>query len=134
MQDKIPLPTDNIYKFYALFGLIIMLTSSTMFFIRHKDYNQAAFERYIPMELLKSETNLSAENKIRLNLLTEQAKIDKEDQKLELGIYMNVFLLGIVLSIYGFTSWHKKIQPKQDELLDLQIKKLKFEVEMMIKQ
>jgi len=27
MESKIPLPTDNIYKFYALFGLLLFITS-----------------------------------------------------------------------------------------------------------
>jgi len=26
MESKIPLPTDNIYKFYALFGLMLLIT------------------------------------------------------------------------------------------------------------
>lgn len=25
MENKIPLPTDNIYKFYALFGLLLLV-------------------------------------------------------------------------------------------------------------
>ena len=25
MESKIPLPTDNIYKFYALFGLLLFI-------------------------------------------------------------------------------------------------------------
>lgn len=27
MESKIPLPTDNIFKFYALFGVLILIAS-----------------------------------------------------------------------------------------------------------
>ena len=57
MEPRIPLPTDNIYKFYALFGLVVLLTTAIMFFIRHEHYNSMAFDMYVPLEMLKEKTH-----------------------------------------------------------------------------
>lgn len=78
MLSKIPLPTDNIYKFYALFGLLILLTTGVMFFIRHTEYNNMAFERYIPIEVLKAKSIqgiLSADESHKLYILQQQQLI-----------------------------------------------------------
>ncbi|MEH6348385.1 MAG: hypothetical protein V7785_25060 [Bermanella sp.] len=37
--------------------------------------------------------------------------------------------ISILLMSYGFRQWHTKIQPKQDEYFDLQLQKLKQEIE-----
>ena len=134
MQSRIPLPTDNIYKFYALFGLLVMLTTAIMFFIRHEDYNKAAFNRYIPLETLKQKNKLTSDEKLELFLLEQQSKIAKSDQSFEFGIYFLCFIIvGAGMTIYGFYNWHNKIQPRQDELLDLQIRKLKSEIKALDK-
>ena len=37
MEDKIPIPTDNIYKFYALFGLVLFIFCAGSFiFVQEK--------------------------------------------------------------------------------------------------
>ena len=134
MQSKIALPTDNIYKFYAMFGLLILLTSGVMFFMRHEYYNSMAFERYIPLETLKAKNTQTKEEKAQLYLLEQKAIIAKSDEKLELSIYLFFFLFGICLTIYGFHHWQTKIQPKQDKLLDLQIQKIEDEIKVSNRQ
>lgn len=128
MESKIPLPTDNVYKFYALFGLLVILTTSIMFFIRHEYYNKAAFDSYIPTQTLKQQKELSSDKKLELFILEEKSKIAKSDQGVELGVYIIFFLAGIVITFWGFSYWHKEIQPKQDKLIDLQILKLECEI------
>ena len=129
MQSRIPLPTDNIYKFYALLGLLILLTTAIMFFTRHIHYNSMAFDRYIPMEILKAKKTLNKDEARELLVFEERAKMDESDEDVELGIYAFFFLtLGVGFTVYGFGYWHTKIQPKQDRLLDLQIQKLEKEI------
>lgn len=135
MQSRIPLPTDNIYKFYSLFGLLILITTSIMFFIRHEHYNAMAFKRYIPMETLKSKAQPTEEEKLELFLLEQKSKIAISNKDVELGLYLTIFFLfGGGFSVYGFYHWHTKIQPKQDKLLDLQIDKLENEAKVFNKQ
>ncbi|QDE31987.1 hypothetical protein [Shewanella polaris] len=135
MQSKIPLPTDNIYKFYALLGLLILLTTAIMFFIRHEHYNSMAFDRYIPMETLKAKETLNEDENLELFLYEQKAEIAKSNKDLELGIYLTCFFVfGGGFTAYGFHHWHTKIQPKQDRLLDLQIQKSENDVKAFNKQ
>jgi len=130
VQSRIPLPTDNIYKFYALLGLLILLTTAIMFFIRNEHYNTVAFERYIPMEILKAKKNsLNEDEKLELFVYEQKAELDKANKEFEFFIYVMCFIfLGVGFTAYGFYQWHSKIQPKQDRLLDLQIQKLENDV------
>lgn len=134
MEPKIPLPTDNIYKFYALFGLVILLTAAIMFFIRHEHYNSMAYEIYVPLEILKTKKDLTEEEQKKLFLLKRKSEIDMSDKNFELGIYFFCFFIfGCGLTIYGFHHWHTQIQPLQDKLLRLQIKKYESELRAVVK-
>lgn len=129
MNPNIPIPTDNVYKFYAMFGLVIMLTTAIMFFIRHEEYNRRAFERHVPMKLLETNQDLNDQQKHELYLYGQKAGIDKSNKKLELSLYMFLFVLpGAFLTTYGFFMWHTKIQPVQDKLFELQLERLRIEV------
>ncbi|MDF3125561.1 hypothetical protein [Rheinheimera sp. 1928-s] len=135
MQSRIPLPTDNVYKFYAMFGLLILLTTGIMFFIRHEYYNSMAFERLVPIETLKAKNKPTAAEKLELYLLEQKAEIAKLNKEFELGIYSSCFLIfGLGFTSSGFYYWHTKIQPMQDKLLELQVKKAEYEVRALHQQ
>lgn len=91
MNQNVPIPTDNVYKFYAMFGLVVMLTTAIMFFIRHEEYNRRAFERHIPMKLLKSKEDLDDQQTHELYLYEQKAGIDESNKKFELSLYMFLF-------------------------------------------
>ena len=134
MQSKIPLPTDNIYKFYALLGLLILFTTAVMFFVRHEHYNVMAFQRYIPMETLKAKEKLNENEKLELQVMEGKAQIARSNKQFELVVYMFCFIFfGGGFTAYGFRKWHSEIQPKQDRLLDLQILKLEHELRTLNK-
>jgi hypothetical protein len=128
MESKIPLPTDNVYKFYALFGLLVILTAAIMSFIRHDYYNKIAFDSYIPIQTLKHQKDLSDDKKLELLTLEQKAKIARSDQDAEFTVYVISFFVGLGMTIFGFSWWHKEIQPQQDKLIDLQIRKLECEI------
>ncbi|WP_445355695.1 hypothetical protein ACJJI5_05005 [Microbulbifer sp. EKSA008] len=128
MLTRVPVPTDNIYKFYALSGVLVLLTTLVLFFLRNDYYNARAFERYLPAENLKAKETLTPEEKRKLYWYEEQARIDEAHKDAELFFYLAIFLgFGFFLTSYGFHQWHTKIQPKQDRLLQLQIRKLELE-------
>lgn len=130
MNPNIPIPTDNIFKFYAMLGLVVMLTTAVMFFSRHEEYNHRAFERYVPMRLLELKPSLDEEEKARLFVFKEQFRIDKSNKKIELGVYILSFIfLGFLPTLYGFLRWHMVIQPQQDKILDLQITNMEAQIE-----
>lgn len=123
MQTRIPLPTDNIYKFYALFGLLVFISSMVLFVTTYTTFQSRSVERTIELSVLTNLETLSAKQKATKEVLEVLAVVDKSDKKTFLR-YIGVFLsIGLLLIYYGFRKWHKEIQPKQDKLLDLEIKK-----------
>ena len=135
-MDKIPLPTDNIYKFYALFGLLLFIFSVGATIALSKNTNENVYKLYVELESLKlpsieeMATHKDAPHptfvrKALLERLIEVAKSDKKTMEVLLAVVTFVGGLGVV---YGFGKWHKDIQPIQDEMLELQLEKLRREV------
>lgn len=53
MENKIPLPTDSIYKFYALFGLLLFIFSIGSTIYVSRSTNELVFTSAIEFETLK---------------------------------------------------------------------------------
>ncbi len=134
MQSKIPLPTDNIFKFYALFGLLLLIASLFFFTQLISSYNDKAFDRYIKLEVLNAIEKLTSEQKARKEILETQKEIDKFDKQLYLNGISVFIALSILSMFFGFHQWHTKIQPMQDKASELSIEKLKLEIKALNKQ
>jgi len=128
MHSRVPLPTDNIFKFYALFGLLISIFCLSSIIFVNKTTNELIFETIIEQETL---------NVIIQPTVTQQAKKRVLQRKLEIALSDKLFfqvVAGIFLSAggymtyYGFKRWHNEIQPLQDEITKLSIQKLKNEL------
>ena len=128
MESRIPIATDNIYKFYALFGLFVFISSFVTFTYVYTYYYELSYKNAMELEVLNAKTDLSQEENIRKKILEARMKIDVSNKYAYTAILCAVGALGVLGIIYGFTQWHSKVQPKQDMLLDLQIEKLKHEI------
>jgi len=134
MLSKMSLPTDNIYKFYAIFGLLLLITSLFLFTQLVSNYNNKAFDRYIDLEILKAVNKPNAEQKAKKEILEAKKDIDTSDKNFYLtclGLFVGLSLFSM---LYGFYQWHNKIQPMQDKAEKLNIYKLKLEVKILKKQ
>ena len=142
---KLPtLPTDNLYKFLALTGLVVALAS--VIFPYSKEYDSAIDmmeilqerkllvieTKYLKVEveaIRKTETHGDAsiqlleklkEIELRDALLT--AKREQQDY-IQLHIELlnkyskRSFVIGIILSALGFLLWYFKVQRYQDKRL-----------------
>ncbi len=130
MESKIPLPTDNIYKFYALFGLLLVIFGFGALIYVNQSTNNLIYGVIVEYHTLK---NIPAEARS----LVEEATFQVLDRKLDVAVRNKfVFLsaVGAIIAIggymlwYGFRVWHTVLQPMQDEITRLNIKKLKQEV------
>ncbi|WP_318487228.1 hypothetical protein [Photobacterium leiognathi] len=121
MQSKIPLPTDNIYKFYALFGLLLLFASTFAFLSIHHSYNEQGYKNYVELKVLEELPDLTKEQEARKFILEKQNEISISDKK---------FFLDII----GFFQWHAKIQPIQDEIVSKQLEKLDVEIKLLKQQ
>tara|TARA_B110000438_G_scaffold281099_1_gene306951 strand:+ start:559 stop:993 length:435 start_codon:yes stop_codon:yes gene_type:complete len=133
LNSKVPLPTDNIYKFYSLFGLVLLITSCILFIQTYNSFQQSAFERYIELEVLKSQIELSSKDTARKTAFETQAKIDVSNKDLYMQFIGAFIGFSFLLIFYGFKKWHQKIQPQQDLITQLQIDKLTIEISMLKK-
>ena len=129
MESKIPLPTDNIYKFCALFGVLLFLTSIVSIVWVGNSTNETVYSLVKEYESIpggeeedKDETSLAKTIEALINAQVENRDIYNKGLGAAIG-------LSILLMFYGFREWHYKIQPKQNEYFDLQLQKLKQEVE-----
>lgn len=133
MQTRISLPTDNIYKFYAIFGLLLLISSMVLFVTVYSTFQERAFSRFLELKVLTEVKDLTAQQVAKKELLSTQAKIDASDKETYLSS-IGVFLtISLVLIFFGFWRWHKYIQPKQDLLLARQIEKIEIEIKMLNK-
>lgn len=130
MDSRIPLPTDNIYKFYALFGLLLFVFGIGSIIYVNQSTNNLVYEIIVEYHTLK---NIPEEARS----LAEEATFQVLDRKLDVAVRDKVFYssgIGAIIAIgmfmiwYGFRAWHTVIQPMQDEITRLNIKKLKQEV------
>ncbi len=134
MQSRVPLPTDNIYKFYALFGLLLFLSCTYAFVNLQQSYNERIFKRHVELKTLQDITELNATQLATREILERQAKIDASDKKFFLNSIAVFFSIAILLMFYGFQQWHTKIQPQQDEILKRNLDKIDLEIKMLKKQ
>ncbi|HOI52754.1 MAG TPA: hypothetical protein PLN02_10290 [Azonexus sp.] len=128
MENKIPLPTDSIYKFYALFGLLVFVfcVGATIYISRST--NDLIFTSSIEYETLKTiekPTTVEVAKREGIEKRVEVALADKTFFLRALGV---IAALGMLTMAYGFLKWHREIQPIQDETARLQLAKLRHEV------
>lgn len=128
MESQIPIPTDNIFKFYALFGLLILVFSLGSSIYLTKSTNELLFTAVVELETLKALPHPSPVDEVRKQVLQRKIEIASDDKKTlqaGCGILAGFAVIGLV---YGFRKWHSEIQPVQDELARLQLRKLQAEV------
>lgn len=128
MESKIPLPTDNIYKFYALFALFVFIFSIGAILYINQTHNDRVLLLYPELEALKHSQDLSPRDQTRRDLLQTLFEVQKSDLKFyksALGLLSGIAFWGMM---YGFWCWHRKVQPRIDEAnrIQLEISKLQL--------
>jgi hypothetical protein len=128
MTPSLAIPTDNIYKFSCLFGLALIIVAAFSFITTYAttlDRKVKYSETIIQLESKGSRTKI--ENDV-LELNTKLLDVTKTNEKninYAIGV---LFGLGFLLSYYGAENWYKKVQLRDDHLMQLQSQKLELEV------
>ena len=151
-MDIPQLPTDNLYKFKALVGVVLAVfvfcfpALKTMELrLQSYDLNTHIEKLKIETEFLSNELKLLRENKNPTNeelkvidqkgllnqtraaeLLGDNAKIEYQRGMLKASVIFMIIgsLLGLTLAVSGFREWHFHVQHPQDVLLRLQVESL----------
>ncbi len=127
MLNRVPLPTDNIFKFYALFGLLLVLFGVGATLYVSKSTNNFIFEVAVEYETLKANPVRSISEEARFQILQKKFEVSRKDKNFFNTSLAIIICIGICMMLYGFKKWHTEIQPIQDEIARLNLKKLKKE-------
>ncbi|WP_252274183.1 hypothetical protein [Pseudomonas subflava] len=136
MEGKIPVPTDNIFKFYALFSLLIFVFCwGTLIFV-NQSTNRTVFASVIELQELESLQDPSPVDEAKSAILKRQLEIAKADKRFYVALLGALSGLSVLGGFYGFRRWHSELQPLVDEtarvqleIAKLQLAKLRAEVE-----
>jgi len=134
LNSKVPLPTDNIYKFYSLFGLVLLISSFILFLQTYTSFQERSFDRFIELEILNNQEVLEPKELAKKTVLEAKAKIDESDKELYMHFIGSFIAISLLLIFYGFRKWHVKIQPQQDLIAQKQVEKLTLEIQILKKQ
>lgn len=128
MQPSLPIPTDNIYKFYCLFGLVLIVSAVIAF---ASVYSSSLERKIVYVQAVialesKAERTKQEEENLKLNrLLIDVTKQNEDLANTFLGV---IIAVGLCLSGSGAMQWHRTTQRRDDQLAELQIQKLQAEI------
>ena len=128
MENRIPLPTDNIFKFYAFFGLLLLIFGIGSTLYVNKSTNNLVFEITVEYETLKADPVRSVSQDARFHVLQQKLEMARKNKNFFLSVLGLVVGIGVLMVWYGFKKWHTEIQPLQDEMARLSLKKLQREM------
>ncbi|WP_413284237.1 hypothetical protein [Vibrio sp. MA40-2] len=128
IRASAPLPTDNIYKFFALFGLVIMVTGCVMFSSMHEQYNERIYSAFLEASRLEQIEKPSALQEKQLEVAETRYEISISDKGFYVTISGIITALGVILMILGFYHWMMYIQPEADRFLKVRLEKAELEL------
>jgi hypothetical protein len=96
MDPRIPVPTDNIYKFLATFGLVVMVVSLTLMFVNSRAANQVIFDSAQTYYDLKGSEDPLIED--REKLLDKQVQVAVSNREHGKWILAVIFTIGFYSS------------------------------------
>jgi hypothetical protein len=97
MESKVPLPTDNIFKFYALFSLLVFVFSVGAILYSNKTANELAISTLVEIEQLKQDPVPSPSQRMRLVALERQLEVSQANRK----FFLWSLSLLVAASIFG---------------------------------
>lgn len=131
MENRVPLPTDNIFKFYALFGLVLFIFSFASSLYNTRTTNEFMSSAFVELEALKVMAAPTNRDVVRREILVRQIEVAKLDRDFYKWACAAIGAIGTLGMVVGFTKWHREIQPMLDEISQLQLAKLRHEVSQL---
>jgi hypothetical protein len=143
---KIPaIPTDNLYKFMALFGIVLLISGYLPYFQAHKltiDETRLDGEILILKEEIKWASSdidnlkkgkqskyIEMQRKRLMSAVQLDTKTQERDNinrilKLDKAVFFIDLWVSVALIILGFWLWYEKLQKPRDIILSYKVKKM----------
>ena len=131
MESNISVPTDNVYKFYAIFSLLVLIFSMGAVLYLNRTTNDLAFNSVVELESLKTAPGPPSLDAKKKGVIEERLEIAVKNKTFflySLSVISGVAVFGL---IYGFAKWHKDLQPVIDETAKVQLEIAKLQLEKM---
>jgi hypothetical protein len=142
MKTILNIPTDNLHKFKAIFGIVLLTLSFLLLFwgfeqnIAH-NLNYGLKVKQLESELIgKTAENYTSEDWFKFMQLELNDKVNKGYYFMfgwQAKISVFILIVGAHQLYFGFRKWRKVIQPLHDELLKLEVEKLRLECKKLEK-
>jgi len=130
MTPKLPVPTDNVYKFYALFGLVILISSAFGTVYTTDVTNQRIFEIFTQIGEYKEDGEISSFEEGQIQMLEQLRDVAISNKELTLDVLAWSFAISLYVMGYGFYKWHMTIQRRDDRLTELKIRQLEKDLKI----
>jgi len=121
MNLPVSVPTDNMYKFAAIFGLVMVIASFWGVITQGYMTNDIVFVSAPEIASLEENKSPTPSEKARLDVLKKRKEAAIEDRKGIDNLCSKMAGLGTAVSLVGFFFWYWMIQQHQDRLLKLQM-------------
>lgn len=128
-------PTDNIYKFFCILGLILFISSfASIFYVSETSFNKEV-KYIIDMQPIKYKTEhnipLTINETFKLENSQDLLSITKSETKIKI-IVISIFSgFCLALFFWSLKIWYSKIQYRDDAIADFQKQKIEKELEKL---
>ena len=127
MQPNVPVPTDNLYKFAATFGLVLIIASFVGLYLANTAYYAEL------VSISEKSFELNREEKVPPKArqameadLTKREELNSENLKIYNSCLLFLLVVGSSIAWGGFALWGR-FQALHDELLEIQVTKARKE-------
>jgi hypothetical protein len=121
MNLPMSVPTDNVYKFAAIFGLVMVIASFWGIITQTSLTNEIVLVSAPEIASLEANQSPTPSEKAKLDMLKKRKEAAIEDRKGISDLCSKMAGLGTAVSLVGFFFWYWMIQRHQDRLLKLQV-------------
>lgn len=132
MDPRIPIPTDNIYKFLATFGLYLTMLCLALLVININYSNGVIGETlnalYDLGDITQGSESEIADKKVLQTFLESKIQNAATDRTTINCWLYTFFGVGVLMASGGFCTWYFKIQPQQDRRAQLEEEKMTLEI------
>lgn len=129
MLNSVPIPTDNVFKFYALFSLVLFIFCGAAGLAVVDRTQDVIFSSLVEIETLRQEQNSGKSNLAKIEVYETKMRRAEKISYPMVGLLAVCFAGSILGMVYGFGKWHTKIQPLDDEATRVQLKTAEVELE-----
>ncbi|MCW8900332.1 MAG: hypothetical protein OQK75_03735 [Gammaproteobacteria bacterium] len=116
------LPFDNLYKFLAITGYMIMILPTLYLNNEVDDTTISIAEISAEVQYLKSKGEISDTLVLRKKLAVQEALTKQQDAKIKWLYFFVIF--GAIIGHWGLLAWYNKVQVPKDIILKKQAEQI----------